>query len=299
MDGTMLLQGFLLANVFLVGYIAAFAVQHARAHFKPHIPEDHVKKDLPILPHDLRQRIMDEAEQDYQSILERSASDLEKTLASTTAKLSGQINQMGDSVMGEEFERYKKGLDELRQQTQESIGTAQAEIKKHQEEMREQFAARQIEMDRKVSTYEAELKAKLAARNTEIEQEFQQRQAEYAQKQADTEAELAQRQIEMEAALKERETTIAQHQADIDNEFLERQKRHAAKMALMEDTLSQEMEARRHTLSSQLDAKLGDVVAAFLTETLRHNVDLGAQLPYLTAQLEEHKDELKAEIEHV
>ncbi len=296
MDGGIALQIFLLVNVFVVGLLVAFAIQNARAHFKPEQPTEPEKKDLPILPHDTRTRIIEEAEEDYQEILHKSAAELEKNLEQTTTRLSAEIDKMGDGIMRDEMERYREGLEELRRETQESIGTAQAEIKKHQDDMRQQFANRQMEMDRKLSEYEAELQAKLAARNTEIETEFQEKRAEYAGKQADMEAQLAQRQAELEATLKERETIIAQHQADIDNEFLERQKRHATRMAEMEDKLNQEMEARRHTLADQLDAKLGDVVAAFLAETLRHNVDLGAQLPYLTAQLEEHKEELKSEI---
>lgn len=294
--GTIGLQIFLLVNVFVVGILVAFAIQNARAHFKPEQQVEGEKKDLPILPHETRTRIIEEAEEDYQEILHKSAVELEKNLEATTSRLSTEIDKMGDGIMRDELERYREGLEQLRQETQASIGTAQAEIKKHQEDMREKFTERQMEMDRKLSQYEGELQAKLAARNTEIEVEFQEKRAEYAKKQAEMEAQMSQRQTELEAALKERETVIAQHQADIDNEFLERQKRHAARMAEMEDKLAQEMEARRHTLSDQLDAKLGDVVAAFLAETLRHNVDLGAQLPYLTAQLEEHKEELKSEI---
>jgi len=37
-------------------------------------------------------------------------------------------------------------------------------------------------------------------------------------------------------------------------------------------------------------------VASFLTETLQHNVDLGAQSAYLTAMLEEHKADFAKEV---
>ena len=46
----------------------------------------------------------------------------------------------------------------------------------------------------------------------------------------------------------------------------------------------------------QLDTKIADGIASFLVETLQHNVDLGAQTAYLTAQLEEHKADLIREI---
>lgn len=56
--------------------------------------------------------------------------------------------------------------------------------------------------------------------------------------------------------------------------------------------LTESMDAEKQRLIAQIDTKLADAVASFLTETLQHNVDLGAQSAYLTSLLEEHKDEL-------
>lgn len=56
--------------------------------------------------------------------------------------------------------------------------------------------------------------------------------------------------------------------------------------------LAQEVAAEKQRLISQIDTRLSDAVASFLLETLGHNVDLGAQAPYLTAMLSEHKQEL-------
>lgn len=53
-----------------------------------------------------------------------------------------------------------------------------------------------------------------------------------------------------------------------------------------------EMEAEKQLMMQQMDTKLTDAVTSFLTETLQHDVDLGAQTTYLTKMLEEHKDEL-------
>jgi hypothetical protein len=47
-----------------------------------------------------------------------------------------------------------------------------------------------------------------------------------------------------------------------------------------------------------MDTKLADAVTSFLMETLQHNVDLGAQSAYLTAMLDEHKDELVKGVKH-
>jgi hypothetical protein len=50
--------------------------------------------------------------------------------------------------------------------------------------------------------------------------------------------------------------------------------------------------AEKQKMIELMDTKLADAVGSFLVETLQHNIDLGAQTAYLTAQLEEHKAEL-------
>lgn len=56
--------------------------------------------------------------------------------------------------------------------------------------------------------------------------------------------------------------------------------------------LSENMKGEQDRMIAQLDTKLGDAVTSFLTETLQHDVDLGAQVPYMLKSLEEHKAEL-------
>jgi uncharacterized membrane protein len=56
--------------------------------------------------------------------------------------------------------------------------------------------------------------------------------------------------------------------------------------------MSETIEAEKQRVITQMDTKLADAVTSFLTETLQHDVDLGAQTTYLTKMLEEHKDEL-------
>lgn len=60
--------------------------------------------------------------------------------------------------------------------------------------------------------------------------------------------------------------------------------------------LAKEIAAEKEQLIQQIDTKLADAVAAFLLETLGHDVDLGAQIKYLTAMLEEHKEDFKKEL---
>lgn len=88
-----------------------------------------------------------------------------------------------------------------------------------------------------------------------------------------------------EATINGAQADVTQHQTDIQAQLAEHQ-------AKLEAELNAKMTAEHDRLVQQLDTKLADAVSSFLVETLQHNVDLGAQSTYLTAMLEEHKDEL-------
>lgn len=55
--------------------------------------------------------------------------------------------------------------------------------------------------------------------------------------------------------------------------------------------LEEDIAAEKQRLLQQIDTKLGDAVVSFLLETMQHNIDLGAQSPYILKVLDEHKAE--------
>lgn len=92
------------------------------------------------------------------------------------------------------------------------------------------------------------------------------------------------------------ETTILGAQADIETHQLDLKAKLAEHQATLETKLVEDMAAQQQQLIAQIDTKLADAVASFLVETLGHNVDLGAQTSYLTALLDQHKEDFKREI---
>jgi F0F1-type ATP synthase membrane subunit b/b' len=96
----------------------------------------------------------------------------------------------------------------------------------------------------------------------------------------------------LELLRKQAETTINSAQSDVSQHQTEIQQHLTEYQAKLEAELSEKMNAEHDRLTQQIDTKLADAVTSFLLETLQHNVDLGAQGSYLTAMLEEHKDEL-------
>lgn len=209
------LQIFLLINVFLIGALTAIAIRHTYAHFRPtqHEPEKphHPPVQTAHLPPAVREKLLEAAQHNFQTVLDRSAHDLEHDLQATTIQLNKQLERIGNQILSNEMGRYQASLDQLRKQAEATISGAQEEVAKHQAELR-------VKIDERQAQLEAELTEKMA-----VEQQ---------------------------------------------------------------------------RLVQQMDTKLGDAVASFLTETLQHNVDLGAQSAYLTAMLEEHKAELTKGVGH-
>jgi hypothetical protein len=60
----------------------------------------------------------------------------------------------------------------------------------------------------------------------------------------------------------------------------------------MEADLAKEKQA----LADKFDAKLGDVVASYISESLGSGVDIGAQMQFILTSLEAHKDDIRKDL---
>lgn len=94
-----------------------------------------------------------------------------------------------------------------------------------------------------------------------------------------------------EQAITSTQEELAKHDESLRAAMSENQEQLMAKM-------QEQVEAERAKLIAQIDGKLADAAASFLIEALQHDVDLGAQVKYLTGMIESHKDEFKTEVGH-
>lgn len=154
MEMNILLQLFLLVNVFLLGVVVTIAVMHyrtniksgaARAAEKPaHHPGDNHLHDA------IRQEMVEAASANFQNILMRSATDLQDDLKSTSTEVNKYLESVAVKMVDEEMNRYNKLIEGLRDQTQSALSHAHKEILTHDEELQTRLAEN-----------EAALKAKL------------------------------------------------------------------------------------------------------------------------------------------
>ena len=102
---------------------------------------------------------------------------------------------------------------------------------------------------------------------------------------------LNQLQMHTEEAIENTRSEFLKHNEDLQKTMAEQQQTALARM-------NEEITAEKARILAQIDTKLADAAASFLIETMGHDVDLGAQTPYLTKMIEEHKEEFKNEVGH-
>lgn len=104
--------------------------------------------------------------------------------------------------------------------------------------------------------------------------------------------------MDLEMLRKQAETVINNAQADVVKHQAELKDSLAKQQTELETKMKSEIEDEKKYIIKQIDTKISDSIASFLTETMQHNVDLGAQIPYITSILESHKAEIIKEIDN-
>ena len=127
-------QIFLYVDVFFIGVIAATALRHAYAHYRPDKHESvnkHNPADDTYLPPAVRQRLLETAQANFETALERSAVRMQKDLGDTEERLTKQLEKLGTEIVDKEMERYRVEIEKLHQQTETVSKNAETEITGH------------------------------------------------------------------------------------------------------------------------------------------------------------------------
>lgn len=147
MSGSTILQILLLLQVFVMGVFAALAWRHARAHFSSTAQEQgheqngqHALQAPVELPADLKKRLLEQSQAEFQKAISGAAAHLQKDLDSTSTQVSDLVMRMATDVVSSEIERYKEDLEGLKKQSEANIGGIRTELSKHEEELKAKMA---------------------------------------------------------------------------------------------------------------------------------------------------------------
>jgi len=254
------LQIFLLLNVFVLGIAATIAIQHAYTHYlhKRYPEKDHAALKDSPLPDKLKERLLKEARNNFQDTLDASADSLRHDLKATSDRISLHLEELSNDITHKEAERYREQLTQLYTQAEKDISGATESISQFKNEHTQQLQTLHTQAETTITTAGQDIEDYKQALKNKLDELYEQA-----------------------------NTSIT----DVNAEITEHTQQ-------LKQELSQEVEAEKQQLIEQFETKLNDAVVAFLLETLRHNVDLGAQGDYLTATLEEHKSELVEGLKH-
>jgi hypothetical protein len=64
----------------------------------------------------------------------------------------------------------------------------------------------------------------------------------------------------------------------------------------LREGMEAELAAEKKMLADKFDAKFGDVVSSYISESLGSGVDLGAQMQFILTSLESHKEEIRKDL---
>jgi hypothetical protein len=140
------LQIFLVVDILAAGAVAALALEHTIAHLRHRrIEERTMLSPQLILPNYLTPEVMEKLAQESEAQLHdaviRSTSQLEQNLTVTSALLDKLVKRLGAQIVGDELERYRIELGELRQQAQKDIVIVKEDLTRKRAELETQLVA--------------------------------------------------------------------------------------------------------------------------------------------------------------
>jgi len=141
---------FLAANAFLLGVVITLAIQYWFAHKNSQKPTAKGGSAAPVPPA-VRERIVKQAEQNFQGIVNRSALQLQHDLGATGTQLNKLLEKFGSDVLDDEMRLFRANVADIRAHTQGALAGAQDQISEQQTAILKSLATRQAELDERMS----------------------------------------------------------------------------------------------------------------------------------------------------
>ncbi len=133
------LQIFLYFDVFIIGAVAATALRHGYAHFRPH-PD--AKVNHPAHPaeqplsKEVRDKLTLEAQEKYRRLLDGSVEHLSRELSVTADKINQVVNKLAADILSREQSAYNQLLKDSLAKAEGEIAGAKEQTAAYQAQLR-------------------------------------------------------------------------------------------------------------------------------------------------------------------
>jgi ribosomal protein L29 len=142
MGMTTYLQIFLLADVFLTGIICAVLVQIILSRLRHQHDESPARLHQSIniqIPEAMKRQLLQESQANFQVAMHSATTNLERDLISTAGLLDKLVKRLGTEIVGDELERYRVELMNLRQQAQKQMANTNKEVETYRRQVAEKI----------------------------------------------------------------------------------------------------------------------------------------------------------------
>lgn len=135
---SILLQIFIYVDVFIIGIAVAIAYRHAYAHYHPTVKAkpQHVVSEATRLTQSAREKLLLEAEQKFQQILQHSADQLTKDLDLTAERINVTVKKLSADIITKELEGFQQLFRDYQAKTTQDLESTKAQTAKYQEELK-------------------------------------------------------------------------------------------------------------------------------------------------------------------
>jgi hypothetical protein len=140
MSSDAIIQIFIYLQIFTAGALTTAAVVFVRARLRSETQNEHETMPAPNitvdLPHDVRERLMQASQKQFQEILDQSTGKMRQDLTVTTGHVNNLVLRLASEIVSGELERYREDLSKLHAQASATMGGISQEVTKHQEEVK-------------------------------------------------------------------------------------------------------------------------------------------------------------------
>lgn len=158
--GGIWMQIFLLINVFVLGALIMATFLFFRARSKEKNPSSK-SKSQPLIPHATWQKIVTDAEREYNKTISKANSELQRELQTNTTALHKKATAISLKIINEEFSRYKNDLAKIHRESASMLQESAKDIAKQSLEMRSGLISKQNVVEMRLNEQQARLEKQL------------------------------------------------------------------------------------------------------------------------------------------
>ena len=154
------MQIFLLVNALILGALLMAAFLFFRAH-RLSKKETEREKLQPLMPHATWQKIVSDAEKEYNKTIRQATTELQKELRSNTTTLHKKATAISIKIINEEFSRYKNDLAKIHRESADMLQSTSKDIAKQSIDMRNNLITKQNIVELRLNEQQARLEKQL------------------------------------------------------------------------------------------------------------------------------------------